>query len=397
MPGTQLSGEHEDFRAKAREYRERFWDQIPAWDEKDDLDIWPIMRRAREYGLTGLTIAESYGGQDLGAFEWTLAVEEIARTAMSWLPAEPLFMTAGPGPAIILASNNEPLKQEVLPRLVAGEAMAAINITEPTAGSAMTDLGTTATEDGDDYLVTGNKRHITGAGPAEYLVTFCRFDGRPGVKGIGAVLIERDREGIVYGRNPDWMGLRGVPHREVTLENVRIPKSNILFPPGEFARLMRAFNLERLHNAVLSLGFAQAALDMTMEFVREREQFGRPIVEFQGVQWQVANMYVDIEAARALIYKAARGAQEGKYPEALDISVAKLFANEMGIRVIHQAADLHGALGYTKDYPLERILRDSLVIPVAGGTVNILRNAIAGELFKDLSLPQRRPTSSPSQ
>jgi butyryl-CoA dehydrogenase len=226
---------------------------------------------------------------------------------------------------------------------------------------------------------------------AEYLVTFCRFDGVPGAKGVGAVLIEHDREGVVYGRNPDWMGLRGVPHSEVMLEGVRVPKTNLLFEPGQFGRLMRAFNLERLHNAVLSVGFALGALDLTQDFVREREQFGRPIIEFQGVQWQIADMYVQIEAARALIYKAAQGAEEGKYPEALDISVAKLFANEIGVRVIRQAADLHGALGYTKDYPLERILRDSLVIPVAGGTVNILRNAIAAELFKDLRLSQRRP------
>jgi alkylation response protein AidB-like acyl-CoA dehydrogenase len=389
----QLTREQAEFRDRVHEYAVVFRDQVVEWDDQDDLDIWPVMRRAHEYGLTGITISKEYGGQDLGAFEWTLAVEEIARTAMSWLPADPLFMTAGPGPAIILASENEALKKTILPRLVRGEAMAAINITEPEAGSAMTDLATTAIKDGDEYIISGSKRHITGAGVAEYLVTFCRFEDVPGAKGIGAVLIENDREGVVCGRNPNWLGLRGIPHPEVTLREVRIPTGNLLFPPGHFARLMRAFNLERLHNAVLSLGFAQAAFELSRDFVVQRRQFGRSIVEFQGVQWQLADMHVDIEAARALIYQAAQNADEGKYPAPLDISVAKLFANEMGIRVVHQAADLHGALGYTRDYPLERLLRDSLVMPVAGGSVNILRNTIAAELFPGSSLSQRRPVA----
>ncbi len=380
----------EAFREKVHEYASIYTDQAAAWDVCDDVDLGPIMSRARAYGLTGITLGTEYGGRDLSAIEWTVAVEEIARTALTWIPAEPLFMTAGPGPAIILASDNEALKKEILPRLVAGEAMAAINITEPGAGSGMTSLATVARREGDDFVVTGKKRYITGAGVADYLVTFCRFEEILGAKGIGAILIERDREGVVYGRNPDWLGIRGIPHRELTMEAVRVPSSNLLFGPGQFARLMRAFNLERLHNAILSLGFAQAALDMSKEFVQQREQFGRPIVEFQGVQWQLADMHVDVEAARSLIYRAALNAADGKYPEALDVSVAKLYANEMGIRVLHKAADLHGALGYTKDLPIERLLRDALVIPVAGGTVNILRNTIAGELFKGLSLSQRR-------
>lgn len=394
MRTERLSPEHEKFVAHVHEYASVYRDQVAEWDKQDGFDVGPVMRRAYEYGLTGITIPKEYGGQDLGAFEWTLAVEEIARTAMSWLPADPLFMTAGPGPAIILASENDVLKKEVLPRLVRGEAMAAINITEPGAGSAMTDLATVAVEDGDELVISGTKRHITGAGLAEYLVTFCRFGDVPGARGVGAVLIEGDRPGIEYGRNPDWLGLRGIPHPELTMTDVRIPRSNLLFAPGEFARLMRAFNLERLHNAVLSLGFAQAALELSQEFVREREQFGRPLVEFQGVQWQVADMYVDVEAARALIYEAALNADGGKYPEALDISLAKLFANEMGIRVVHQAADLHGALGYTTDFPIERVLRDNLVMPVAGGSVNIQRNTIAAELFKDVGLTQRRPRAA---
>jgi butyryl-CoA dehydrogenase len=156
---------------------------------------------------------------------------------------------------------------------------------------------------------------------------------------------------------------------------------------------MRAFNLERLHNATLSVALAQAALDLTKTFVRERHQFGRPIVEFQGVQWQIADMHMDIEAARALVYRAALGAVEGKYPEALDMATAKLYANEMGVRVARTAADLHGALGYTKATPIERLLRDNLVIPTAGGSLNILRNTIAADIFRDLRLSQRRPGS----
>ena len=390
--GFELTPDQRSFQAKVREYAAVYRDEAALWDEKDQLDLAPIMARARDYGLTGITIGREYGGQDLGALEWTLAVEEIARTALHWAPADPLFMTAGPGPAIILASENEALKRQVLPRLVAGAAMAAINITEPGAGSAMTSLTTEARRVADGYVVNGHKRYITGAGEADYLVTFCRFGDTPGAKGIGAVLIKRDQEGITYGRNPEWLGTRGIPHREVMMTDVYVPQDNVLFLPGHFARMMRAFNLERLHNAILSLGFAEAALELTKQFVRQREQFGRPIAEFQGVQWQIADMHVDVEAARSLVYRAAATAVEGKYPEAIDISVAKLYANEAGIRVVHQAADLHGAMGYTKDTPIERLLRDVLVMPVAGGTLNMLRNTIAAGLFPDVASSQRRPT-----
>jgi butyryl-CoA dehydrogenase len=393
MSGYQLTDEQRAYQARAKEYASIYTEQAAQWDEADQVDIHPIVKRAADFGLTGLTLPVEYGGKGVTALEWTVAVEEIARTAQSWIPADPLFMTAGPGPAVILASHNETLKRRVLPQLAHGEAIAAANITEAEAGSGMTDLSTVAVADGEDFVVTGQKRYITGAGDSHYLVTFCRFDDIPGAKGIGAVLIERDREGVIYGRNPHWTGLRGIPHPEVTLDAVSIPKENLLFPAGDFARLMRAFNMERLHNAILSLGFGQAALDLTMEFVRQRCQFGRPIVEFQGVQWQVADMQVDVEAARALIYRAASSAVEGKYPVALDISVAKLYANEMGIRVTHTACDLHGALGYTRDTPVERLLRDALLLPIAGGTLNILRNTIAAELFRDAPLSQRRPST----
>lgn len=384
-----LTNEEIAFQKKVQEYASAFTAMSPEWDRTDHVELKPIVDRAREYGLTGLTLPTEFGGKGVDAFRWTLAVEETARTARSWIPADPMFMTSGPGPAVILASDNGELKKEVLPRIAAGDALAAVNMTEPTAGSGMTDLQTAVEEKGGELVVRGKKRYITGAGEADYLVTFCRFGDVKGAKGIGAVLIEGDRDGVQYGRNPDWLGLRGIPHPEINLEDVRIPRSNVLFAPGDFPRLMRAFNLERLHNAILSLGFAQAALDMSESFVRERAQFGRQIVEFQGVQWQIADMHLDIAAARALIYQAAAGAVEGKYPKALDISLAKLYANEMGVRVVRQAADLHGALGYTKDTDVERLLRDVLLLPIAGGTVNVLRNTIAAEVFKDIRLSQR--------
>lgn len=391
MPiGFELTPEQVEFQRHVREYAAVYRDLAPQWDEDDSVDLRPIMQRAREYGLTGLILSHQYGGRDLGALEWTLAVEEIARTALHWAPADPLFMTSGPGAAIVLASSNEDIKAEVLPRLVAGDALAAINITEPGSGSGMTELTTEARRTADGFVINGHKRHITGAGQAEYLITFCRFDDLKGAKGIGAVLIEGNRPGVVYGRNPHWMGTRGIPHGEIHLDNVEIPARNLLFEPGNLVRLMQAFNLERLHNAVLSLGFAQAAFELTKDFVRQREQFGRPIVEFQGLNWQIADMFVDIEAARCLVYRAAANAVEGKYPQALDMSVAKLFANEAGIRVVHRAADLHGAVGYTRDYPIERLLRDVLVMPTAGGSNNMLRNTIASQLFPDVRLTQRR-------
>jgi butyryl-CoA dehydrogenase len=391
MLSFAFSPDQEELRSRAREYAEGLRAEVARWDRDDAMDMHAVVRQAYEHGLTGVTLPARYGGPDLGAVEWTIIIEECARASGSWLAGDPTFMTSGPGPMIVLASGSEEARQEVLPALVRGDAYVAIAITEPHAGSGMTDLTTQAVTNGDGVVISGKKRYITAAGEADYLVTFCRFDGIPGAKGVGAVLVGRDDPGVEYGRNPEWLGLRGIPHCEVTFKETPVPPERVLFGAGNLRRLMLAFNYERLHNATLSLGLAEAALDAARAFVAEREQFGRPVIDFQGVQWQVADMYTEVEAARLLVYKAASTAVDGKYPTALDVSAAKLFANEMAIRVAYTAAQLHGGLGFTSDVELERILRDVVVMPVAGGTPNILRNGIASELFPDRRFPQRLP------
>jgi butyryl-CoA dehydrogenase len=366
------------------------------WDEDNEAPFAEVTARMSELGLLGLLMPKEYGGLDLTALDYALVVEALMRTSTIWITAEPTFLATGPGAMMCQMSPNQAARDKYLPGIVAGRDGVAISISEPEYGSDMTSLETTAVLDGDEYVINGEKKWITGAIVNTLYATFVRFDGIPGARGIGAIMVERGTPGFEMQRGPTFVGSRGVPHGDVQYHDVRVPKENLLFGPGNFGLLMRAFNIERLHNAACSLGSAEAAFDEALAWVKSREQFGRKLIEFQAVYHDIADMWTKIESARYLIHKAAASAKDGKLPEPMDVSIAKYVANNVLSDVSTRCVLLQGAHGTTTDSFAQRIHRDSLVNKVAGGSLPVLLNVIAGQLVPGQKFPQKRDSAPAS-
>jgi alkylation response protein AidB-like acyl-CoA dehydrogenase len=252
-------------------------------------------------------------------------------------------------------------------------------MSEPGAGSALTDLTTTGKIKGDRVIVTGQKRWCSGAGHSEAYVVYCRLGDAPGAKGIGAVLVEKDTPGFTFGKRDHHMGFRGIYSADMYFDAVEVPLENIIVPAGGFPRLMQAFDLERCGNTTMSLAIAQSAFDIALQYVQERRQFDKAIVEFQAVQLQLAEMKMRLDASRLLLYRAVVNAQNG-LPSILDSSTAKCFANEMVREVTGKALQLLGGYGYAREFPLEQKMRDAWGWGIAGGTIDIQKINIAAAL-----------------
>jgi butyryl-CoA dehydrogenase len=363
--------------------------QCAGWDAADDAPYRLICDTMKAHGLLGLTMPAAYGGQGLTALDYVLAVESVFRGSQSWVCPEPLFCTSGPGASIILL-GPETLRREYVPRIVSGELGCAIALTEPDHGSDLTSLETTAKRDGDGYVISGSKSFISGSGVNELYATFVRFDDIPGPRGIGAVLVEAELPGVDSDKGPEFVGDRGLPHGTVQFTDVHIPADHVIVGAGQFRRLMRAFNMERLHNSGLSLGLAEAAYDEAVAFVTQRKTFGRPVIEFQSVYHTLADMWTAIEGHRLLTYRAAATAAEGLYPDPLHVTLAKLSGNVMLPQITLRSMELHGGYGVTMDYAIQRLHRDAVTSVVAGGAPAVLRNSIASMLFTDQTFPQTR-------
>ena len=334
-------------------------------------------KRYAEMGFLGVNAPEAYGGLGLGNLEALLVVEEFARVSPA--VAFPIFEACvGPVKAIERFAG-EPLKRRVLPAVCRGEIQVSVAMSEPEAGTGLTDLTTRGRLDGERIVVSGRKRWTSGAGHAEGYVVYCRMSDQPGAKGIGAVYVERDRPGLAFGAPERLMGFRGIPSADLLLDDVAVPRENLIVPAGGFRHLMDAFDLERCGNATMSLGIAQAALEDVLAYVQERRQFGKPIVEFQAVQVKLAEMAMRVEAARLLTWRAAVNASQG-LPSALEASLAKCYANEIAREVAGTALQLMGGYGYSKAYRMEQRLRDAWGWGIAGGTIDIQKVNIAAGL-----------------
>lgn len=374
----QLTDDQKSLQEAARRFAQ---EQLPDLARELEETCKPVphewMKRYAELGFLGINVAEEYGGLGMGNLEALLVVEEFAK--ISSAVAFPVFESCvGPVRAIEHFASDS-LKQKVIPRVCSGDTVVAISMSEPDAGSALTDLRTTATVNGDTVTLNGTKRWCSGGGHAEGYVVYCRFDNVPGAKGIGAVYVEKGTDGLSFGPQEQLMGFRGVPSSDLYFDNVTVPADNIVVPGGGFKRLMEAFDLERCGNATMSLGQASGALEDVLDYVQERKQFGRPIVEFQGVQIKLAEMKLRVEAARLLIHRAAKNAEDGM-PSILDSSLAKCFANEISREVTGTAVQLMGGYGYSKEYPMERRLRDSWGWGIAGGAIDIQKVNIASAM-----------------
>lgn len=383
----ELTPEQRELQQRASEVGRSFREEARSWDEADEAPYADIFKRVGDAGLLGVAMPTEYGGKGGTALDYLLVVEALFCNAQSWLPPEPVFCTSGPGPSMLLLGDDG-VKEKYLHDVVGGRRACNIALTEPDAGSALTHLTTAAVRDGDEYVVSGAKSFVTGSDVNDLNATFVRFEGSPGAKGIGALVVDATMPGVRVERGPTFIGDRGIAHGIMHLEDVRVPAENLIVGPGQFARLMTAFNLERLHNCGFWLGYSQAAYDEAATYVQKREAFGRQIIEFQSVYHSLADMAVQIEALRLLAYRAAATAIDGRFPRLAEVSQAKLFGATVGPQITLKAMELHGGYGATTDFSIQRLHRDCVTNVAAGGAPALLRNGVAAGLFPNRRFPQ---------
>lgn len=374
----QLTDDQKSLQDAARRFAQNELPDLARELEEKNIAVprdW--VKRYADLGFLGINVAEEHGGMGLGNLEALLVVEEFARVSSA--VAFPVFESCvGPVRAIEHFAPAS-LRDRVVPRVCAGEIVVAVGMSEPDAGTALTDLKTRARIEGDRVILNGTKRWCSGGGHADGYVIYCRFSDTPGAKGIGAVYVEKGAVGFSFGPQENLMGFRGIPSSDLYFDNVELPLDAVVVPQGGFKKLMEAFDLERCGNATMSMAQAAGALEDVLAYVQERQQFGRPLVEFQAVQIKLAEMKMRVDAARLLIHRAAKNAEDG-LPSILDSSLAKCFANEICREVTGAAVQLMGGYGYSREYPMERRLRDAWGWGIAGGAVDIQKVNIAAAM-----------------
>lgn len=374
----RLTEEQLALQAAARRYvRERLQPRAAQIDRDDVPPPRPLVREYAGMGFLGINVSPQHGGLGLGNLEALLVLEEFAKCSSAL--AFPVFESCvGPTRAIERFAG-EALRQRIVPHVCSGELVVAVAMSEPDAGSALTDLTTRAETRGDRVVLNGTKRWCSGGGHADAYLVYCRMSADPGAKGIGAVLVEKAAPGLTFGEPEHLMGFRGIPSSDLYFDGCEVPLENVVVPAGGFRKLMEAFDLERCGNATMALSQASGALEDVLRYVQERKQFDKPLVDFQAVQLKLAEMQMKVEAARLLIWRAAVNAGNG-LPDVLDSSVAKCYANEIAREVCGNAVQLMGGYGYSREYPMERRLRDAWGWGIAGGAIDIQKVNIAAAM-----------------
>ncbi|MEC9449029.1 MAG: 3-sulfinopropanoyl-CoA desulfinase [Actinomycetota bacterium] len=389
-----LTADQEALRARARELAVEVAAPRAAEVDRTEAYPWDVVEALREEGFMGMTVPVAYGGLGLSFLDAVLVVEEMARecgvTGRIAVEANMGAISA------VMAYGTEDQKRLAAELVLAGDKP-AICITEPEAGSAASQMTTRADRRGDRYVLNGKKHWITGGGVSRLYLVFARvFDEDGNEEGIGGFLAIRDENpGLVIGSREPTMGLRGIPETEILLQDMEVDLDMVLVPPSGFGRgfaeLMNAYNSQRVGAATVALGLAAGAHDRSVAHLKKREQFGRPLAEFQGLQWMVADMAIRLEAARSLIWRGAtsRGSGTSPFPDPAMAAQAKVFASETCIGVANDALQLFGAAGYSRNSPMERICRDVRMFTIGGGTAQILRTVVASRVL-DMKLPQGR-------
>ena len=364
-------------------------EQIAPGAEKRDEEAkfpWDMVEVLRENALFGADFPEKYGGSEMGLFSLCLIVEEIAKACAS---TSVILMVHELGTMPIMLAGNDEQKDKYFPKLATGEHLVAFGLTEPNAGSDVSGLKTKAVKNGDNYVINGTKTFISHADVADIICIAARTDTSvPATKGTGIFIVEKGTPGFSIGKHENKLGIRASSTVEIILEDVRVPAANILGQEGlGFSIIMKTLDLTRIPVAMQAVGIAQGALDYAVQYTKERTQFGKPIFSFQGLQWMMADMITQIEAARQLTYKAASLFEE--LPKNLDrlpketirySAMAKLLAAETAMKVTTDAVQLLGGYGYVKEYPVERMMRDAKITQIYEGTSQIQKVVIASTL-----------------
>ncbi len=390
MP-LDLSSDQKSLQARARELAGGPVAARAAEVDRTEQYPWDNVALLKEAGLLGMTIPERFGGQGKGWLDAVLVIEALS--AACSVTGRIAVETNMGAISAVMAYGSEEQKRLAADLVLAGDKP-AICITEPDAGSDANAMTTRAVRRGNRYVVNGRKHWITGGGVSRLHLIFARvLDAHGNEEGIGGFLAIRDETpGLSIVRREPTMGLRGIPEAEIAFEDMELPPSALVMPPRGlkkgFADLMTAYNSQRVGAATVALGIAQGAYQLGLDWSQAREQFGRPINEFQGLQWKLADMSIRLAAAQALVYKAARSG-EGGFPDMLFAAQAKVFTAETAIAVVNDALQLFGARGYSRNLPLERMTRDVRMFTIGGGTAEVLRNVVAGAILGK-KLPQTR-------
>ncbi len=376
----ELKAEQKEWRERARRLaQEEFAPRAAELDQTGEFP-WENFVRLAEEGFLCMQIPREYGGAGADYLSYILTIEEFARACAATsavyevhnsLHAEPLWRF-----------GTEEQKKKYLPRLARGEILGAFALTEPGAGSDAGALETVAVRDGDEYVINGTKRFISNAGQADLYLVMAMTDKSKGTKGITAMIVEKGTPGLSFGEPLQKLGIRASQTSEIYFENVRVPVENRVGQEGEgFKVALATLDGGRIGIGAQAVGIAQAALDRSIAYAKERVQFGQPIAKFQGIQWMLAEMATDIEVARTMVYRTAT-LRHNNIRASREMAMAKLFAASMAVRNTAKAVQIHGGNGYMREYEVERYMRDAKITEIYEGTSEIMKVIIAGSLLR---------------
>lgn len=389
----ELTSAHREIQETARQIAQQHIAPRAADVDRDEAYPWDNVDVLKDAGFMGMTLPTKYGGKGARILDAVLVVEEMAKVCGV---TGRIVVEANMGAVSAIMEYGSEAQKKLAADLVLAGDKPAICITEPDAGSAATDMTTRADKKGNTYVLNGKKHWITGGGVSKLHLIFARVFDNDVEQGIaGFIAVRGENEGLKIGRREPTMGLRGIPETEILFEDLVLSEDSIVIPTSGirrgFAGLMNAYNSQRVGAATVALGIAEGAYEQALEYVQTREQFGRPICEFQGLQWILADMITQSAAAQTMVYRAAASAElEGNvFPDMLTAAQAKILASETAIKVTNDALQMFGAMGYSRNLPMERMCRDARMFTIGGGTAQVLRNLVATKIL-NRKLPQTR-------
>jgi len=366
------------FQKTIREFCEKELKPIASKIDQEEYFPFDLYKKMGKMGLMGMTVPQDYGGAGIDRISYMIALEEISRICGSTGIVVEAHNSLGIGH--IYEHGNEELRQKYLPKLCSGESFAAWALTEPNAGSDAAATQTTAVLDKNEWVINGTKQFITSGDIADVITVMAKTDKEKGAKGISAIVVEKDTPGLKVGQLEDKLGLRGSRTAEIIFEDCRVPKDNLLGKKDlGFVGAMNILDRGRTAVGAMAVGIGRAALEDSIEYAKQRQQFGRTISKFQAIKWKIADMAMEIDAARLLVYRAAF-LEDKNEPFTKEASMAKLFASEAAMRAARNAIQVFGGYGYIREYPLERYFRDVKLCEIGEGTSEVQRMVISRQL-----------------